>query len=203
MTLAETQVRAKAPPIDEDPRPHWFTRDEYFRLDELGFFRGKRVERFEGRILDMSPQNNPHFLSVSLVASALQSAFVGEYWIRSQGPLRIGEGSDPEPDVSVVLGQMRQHKQTPTTAILLVEVADSSLSYDRNEKSSLYAKAGVQEYWIVNIVNNCVEVMRDPIADSTALLGFRYKSIVTFRPPEFISPLANPKAKIPIADLLP
>ena len=115
----------------------------------------------------------------------------------------MGAKSEPEPDLAVVPGPMESYKDHPTTALLIVEVTDTTLRFDRGQKASLYARAGIKDYWIINIQDECVEVLREPVKDTDAPLGWRYKSVVTFRPPATIAPLAKPEAVIAAADLLP
>jgi Uma2 family endonuclease len=91
----------------------------------------------------------------------------------------------------------------PTTAVLIVEVAEASLTYDRTEKASLYAKAGIQDYWGLNLINRRLEVRRTPIVDSTQPFGFGYASVTILTETEFVAPLALAQAKIASADLLP
>jgi hypothetical protein len=92
---------------------------------------------------------------------------------------------------------------TPTSAVLIVEVAETTLAYDRNLKGSLYAAGGIADFWIVNLVQRQLEVYRDPVADSTQLFGFRYNSRSILDPPDKVSPLAAAHAQITVADLLP
>ena len=91
----------------------------------------------------------------------------------------------------------------PTTALLVVEISETTLGYDRNHKAPLYAAAGITDYWIVNIPQRQLEVYRDRVADSTQLFGFRYNSRTILDPPDKVSPLAAPQASITVADLLP
>jgi len=196
MTLMELQ-----PP--ETPPPHRFTREEYYQMADMGLFEGQRVELIEGEIVDMAPQKNPHVLGVSRASRALTKAFGDAFWVRSQAPLHMGAKSEPEPDLAVVPGPMESYKDHPTAALLIVEVADTTLRFDRGQKASLYARAGIKDYWIINIQDECVEVLREPVADARAPLGWRYKSVVTVRSPATIAPLAKPEAVIAVADLLP
>ncbi len=151
----------------------------------------------------MAPQKNPHYLSINIAARALTTAFGENYWIRAQGPLHLAEACEPEPDVAVVNGPMDSYTDHPTSAHLVVEVSDSTLRFDRGKKASLYARAGIQDYWIINLTDSCVEVLREPVEDPKAHFGFSYRSIVKLRPPQSIAPLAQPIALIPITDLLP
>src|SRR5262249_46272485 len=91
----------------------------------------------------------------------------------------------------------------PTSALLLVEVSDTTLAYDRSTKASLYARAGIADYWTVNLVDRQVEVRRNPVPDPSQPYGFRYADEIILSPAHFVSPLAARQAQIPGADLLP
>jgi Uma2 family endonuclease len=185
-------------------RTRRFSKREYYRMGELGFFRGQRVELIEGRILVMSPQNALHSTGVTRVLNALVPVFATGHVVRPQLPLDLGQTTEPEPDVAVVVGDVDDYTQAhPTSAVLIVEVSDSTLSYDRNRKGSLYARSGVQDYWIVNLVQRQVEVYRAPIPDASRRYGHRYSSRVDLLPGAGVTPLALPGVSIPVADLLP
>jgi Uma2 family endonuclease len=188
-----------------EPRPIRWTKDEYFRLSEEGYFNGRRVELIGGEIIEMAPQYNPHTIGVTLVQNALQLAFGLGYWPRGQATLDLSPHGCPDPDVAVVAGTPRAYvgQPIPTTALLVVEVADSSLNQDRNIKGSLYAVAGITDYWIVNIPDHQLEVYRDPVADPTQPFGFRYANRTILDPGDDVTPLAAPAAQIPVADLIP
>jgi Uma2 family endonuclease len=188
--------------VDVEPTPRRWTREEYYRLGELGFFHGQRVELIEGEIMVLSPQNWPHTLTVARVGRALERILGAGFWVRMQFPLNLGT-TDPEPDVSVVAGRLEDYSDHPTTAALIVEVSDSSLAYDRSRKASLYARAGIQDYWIVNLVNNQVEVRRDPQSDPSQPYGHGYASLTVLVPPAVVTPLAAPQVSLAVADLLP
>ena len=190
-----------APPIVE-PTPRRWTREEYYRMGELGLFHGQRVELIEGEIMVLSPQNWPHSSTVDRVSEALRRVLGTGFWVRTQFPLNLGT-SDPEPDVSVVLGRREDYSDHPTTAVLIVEVSDSSLTYDRTRKASLYARAGIADYWIVNLVNNQLEVHRDPRPDPAQHYGHGYASVTVLGRQDIISPLAAPQVSLAVSDLLP
>jgi Uma2 family endonuclease len=121
-----------------------------------------------------------------------------------QSPFDAGEPSEPEPDIAVIPGNVRDYKTAhPTMAVLIVEVADTSLLYDRTIKASLYAKAGIGEYWIVNLVDYQVEVHRHPAPMPEQTYGFGYTSVTTCKAPDTITPLAAPHMTIAVAELLP
>jgi Uma2 family endonuclease len=189
-------------PISVEPAPYRWTREEYYRLGEIGLFSGQRVELIEGVIMVLSPQNWPHTSTVARVGRALDRSLGPGFWVRLQFPLNLGT-SDPEPDVSVVPGTIEDYRDHPTTALLLVEVSDSSLDYDRTRKASLYARAGITDYWIVNLVDRQVEVRRDPRPDASQPYGHDYASVTVLVPPAIVTPLAAPQVSLAVADLLP
>jgi Uma2 family endonuclease len=179
-----------------------WTRDEYYKMAELGFFYGKRVELIEGEIIEMSPMNKPHATAVRVVLDALRKIFVEGYVIDSQLPMSFSKRSEPEPDVAVIKGGIRDfEKSHPKTAELIVEVSDSTLRFDRTKKAALYAQNKIQDYWILNLKNRCLEVYRQAKKDKK--LGYIYTESRIFTETDKVSPLAAPDAKIKVADLLP
>jgi Uma2 family endonuclease len=190
--------------IVPEPKPYQWTRDEYYKMGEIGFFNGKRIELIEGKIIEMSPIHSPHATAVTLCDEIIRETFGRGWVVRVHNPLSLGGDSDPQSDVAVVAGKTRDFKEThPTTAALLIEVADSSLIYDSESKASLYAKSGIADYWIVNLQDRQVEVYRRPIADENAEFGFIFADKMIFRESDSVKPLAKPKASIKVADLLP
>lgn len=185
-----------------NPKPRYWTRDEYYRLADLGFFRGQRAERIGGQIVVMSPQGFAHYTALDKAADALRPVFGPGYWVRTQAPLELGQASDPEPDVSVVAGRREDYTNHPTAAVLAVEVSDTTLAYDRGEKASLYAAAGVPDYWVVDINGRRVEVFRDPQPDPAQPHGAGYGQRTVYGPADAIAPLAVPAARVAVGDLL-
>lgn len=180
-------------------------RVEYEQLVEKGVFMpGERVELIDGLLLVAEPQSSSHFTAVRLVERALVRAF-GEGWdVRAQGPIALDDTSEPEPDVAVVRGELRDYVEAhPADPVLVVEVALTSLNYDREHKSSLYARAGRPEYWIVNLIDRVLEVRREPAPSPSAPYGWDYSSVEVLRPGDSACPLAAPAARIAVADLLP
>ncbi|MDX2029894.1 MAG: Uma2 family endonuclease [Blastocatellia bacterium] len=187
-----------------EPRPCLWTRKEYYRMGEMGLFQRKRVELIEGEIIEMSPIQSSHATSVTLCDEALREVFHKGWVVRVQNPLSLGENSDPEPDLAVVAGKTRDFTDAhPDTAALVIEVADSSLAYDRKNKASLYAKAGIADYWIVNLSSRQVEVHRRPVKAPEAPYGYAYAENLIFNAGDAVKPLAKPKSIIAVADLLP
>jgi len=123
--------------------------------------------------------------------------------VRLQAPISLDDESEPEPDLVVVPGRPNDYRTShPSHPALVVEVAESSLEVDRAHKGSLYARAGIEDYWIVNLLDGAIEIHRDPAPDATAIYGWRYRSIVTVRPPDVATPLAFPDARIALGDVL-
>ncbi|MGD9633565.1 MAG: Uma2 family endonuclease [Pirellulales bacterium] len=166
-----TSVAGTAPaivPLVTGGRPaRRFTVDEYHRMIETGILtENDRVELLDGWILEMSPIGPPHATCVALVAETLQAVLPSGWHIRLQSPITL-QTSEPEPDITVVQGNIRDHvTHHPTGAeiALIVEVADSLPDYDRNSKRPHYAAAGIPEYWIVNFNDRQLEVYRGPVA---------------------------------------
>jgi Uma2 family endonuclease len=198
-TLIETEITpANAPHVRR------WTRDEYYKMNDMGLFAGKRVELIEGEIIEMSAIYGPHATGVTLADDVMRKVF-GEGWVvRVQNPLSFSGISEPEPDIAVVAGRTRDFNTThPKTAALVIEVADSSLKYDRDHKGSLYAKVGIADYWIVNVQERQLEVHRQPVADGEAEFGLSYADVQILQAGDSVSPLAKPEAVVAVADLLP
>lgn len=188
-----------------DPRSRRFTREEFYQMADLGFFQDQRVELINGEIIEMAPQNETHAAIISLVQREVERVFGSASWVRVQMPVIGGPASDPEPDLAVVEGNPRDFlgKQHPATALLVVEVSETTLRFDRGLKSNLYAAMGIEDYWIVNLIDNRLEVCRAPRADASAPFGHRYETVTVLKRGEFVHPLARPDSQIAVADLLP
>ncbi len=182
-----------------------WTRVEYDRMVAAGVFSpGERLELIDGEVVAMTPQGSAHATAVRLVEDALRAAFGAGYDVRVQMPLALDPASEPEPDVAVVQGRPRDYRDAhPTSAVLAVEVGDTTLVYDREQKASLYARGGVAEYWILNLVDRTLEVYREPAALPDARYGWGYRVTPAYGPDDHIAPLAAPRARLRIADLLP
>jgi Uma2 family endonuclease len=197
-------VAAMISVIDEPVKTRRWRRVEYNRLVELGMFTGERLELLDGFLVVREPQKSPHAATVTQVGEVLRVAFGTGWHVRIQAPVALDDDSEPEPDVAVVAGKpldyLGAHPSLPT---LLVEVADSSLRLDRRFKSRLYARAGLREYWIVNLIDRVLEVYRDPQPAADTIDEAEYRFVDVLRPPATVTPLAAPHTHIPVADLLP
>jgi Uma2 family endonuclease len=186
----------------QDPRPRRWTREEYYRAAELGLFGPEeRLELIRGEILQkVSPQKQSHITAVLLSEEGLEDAFRSvACHVRVQGPITLPNDSEPEPDLLVVSGRVRDYETRhpgPADVLLLVEVSDSTLRYDQTVKAALYAEAGIAEYWIVNLPERRLEVHRHP-------QGSGYADVTPYAERESVTPLSAPGASVRVADLLP
>lgn len=186
-------------------RTRRWTRVEYERLIDLGVFRsGERLELLDGLLVVREPQGSRHAAAIRRVLAALRAA-LGETWqIDSQLPIVLDDDSEPEPDVAVVPRDPSAYRDAhPTRAVLVVEVAEASYRIDHEYKASLYARAGVGDYWIVDLASDTLEVHREPEPVEAAPCGWRYRNSRILHPPAAVAPLVAPDAAIPVADLLP
>ncbi|MGH7335575.1 MAG: Uma2 family endonuclease [Candidatus Rokuibacteriota bacterium] len=186
-------------------RTRRWSRSEYERLIEQGVFGpDERLELIGGELIVREPQGDSHALGIELVDTPLREAFGPGWRIRVQLPVNLDDESRPEPDISVVQGTARQAElSAPSHPVLIVEVAQSSLPFDKTTKASLYARAGIQELWIVNLPNRLLTVYREPGPVPAAPFGWHYQAVQSLAAGEHVSPLAAPHARIAIADLLP
>jgi Uma2 family endonuclease len=182
-----------------------WTRAEYDKLIALGFFEpGEHVELIGGELMVAEPQGAPHYTAIAKTARALEAAFGPSWTVRTQGPIGLDDESEPEPDVAVVPGELEDYRsEHPSRPVLTVEVAQSSLSIDRERKGSLYARAQLQEYWVLNLDECLLEVYREPVADSSAVFGWRFSRREDFSSSANVAPLWARNARVRIADLLP
>lgn len=164
-----------------------------------------QVELIDGEIVTMTPQKSRHATAVRLAEIALRRAFREHEQVdlRTQLPLALDPDSEPEPDIAVVTGSPRDYRDAhPSAALLILEVADTSLAFDRTAKASLYARVGIAEYWVLNLAEETLEIHRTP-EPATDARGWRYASVERFGSREGVAPLARPECVISVADLLP
>lgn len=176
------------------------TRGQYFGLVAAGRIQPEdRVELLEGVVVAKSPQNPPHAAAVRRADTALRRALPAATVVSVQSPLVLDERSVPEPDIAVVPGVEADYdREHPTTALLVVEVADSSLAQDRITKTRIYAGAGIPEVWIVNLRDDRIEVFRDP--DAAARV---YGTMSSHARGEMLHPAVFPAASVAVDELLP
>jgi Uma2 family endonuclease len=186
MSLAEPEVR------------RW-TAEEYHRAAAAGAFGPEeRLELLDGEIYRMSPQSSLHATACDLVEEALRRAVPSGFVVRTQKPLALGTVSEPEPDVAVVKGRIRDFAAAhPVTAELVVEVAESSIRHDLGPKAASYAAAGIPEYWVLLVADRVLVVHRDPDRGSRS-----YGTISRIPETGSVKPLL-PAGPFPVAALLP
>jgi Uma2 family endonuclease len=177
-----------------EPRTKRWTREEYYRLAEQGYFDGKRVQLIDGKIIEMPAQGHAHVRAVTLLSRWAMAAFDPKHWVRTQMPLNVGRRSDPEPDICVAREALERYKDHPTTALLVIEVSDRTLRLDRR-KTALYAGANVDEYWIVNLRDKRVELHRGPNPEARTYADV---SQVTSGP---VAPSSRADAPIDVSEL--
>ncbi len=179
------------------------TVEEFNLMAEKGILApDERVELIEGAIVPLSPQNKPHSDAISWTNNLLVELFGKTHLVRVQLPLDLSPYSEPEPDFAVVpkecLAKVKRH---PTGADLVIEVAQTSLAYDRYEKASLYARFGIPDYWVLNTVDGCLEVHRAPKVDAAAPFGYSYAERQVYLPDQTVAPCALPPHPIRVSML--
>jgi Uma2 family endonuclease len=183
-----------------------FTRAELERMEEAGMFHPEeRIELIGGELFRKErPLKSAHATAISLCEEALRRIFSQGYVVRVQLPLTLSERDEPIPDLAVVPGAIRDYEtHHPTRAVLVVEVSEATLRFDQRVKASLYAWAGIPEYWIVNLVEYRLEVYREPVPMPRTPYGFSYLKTDFYRVGDSLAPLASPETPIPVESLLP
>ncbi len=182
------------------PRP--FTHVEYHAMDAAGVFAPEeRVQLVAGEIVVMSPMGSRHAAGICLLTDefATSGRLAGRALVRVQLPLVIPDISEPEPDLALLVrregGYARTHPR-PEDVLLLVEVADSTVAYDRRVKMPLYAAAGIPESWLLNLRDDVIEAHADPSPDG-------YRTVRRYRAGDDIAPAAFPDLVIPVSQLIP
>jgi len=169
MASVETPPR-EGPAVEPAPPPvqrYKFSVEDYYRMGAAGVFEGKgRVELVDGDVIAMSPMGSRHAACVHSIDKLLTVALRHQADVRAQLPLRLGDRSEPEPDLAIVRPRADHYRDAhpgPADALLLVEVMETSAAFDRGFKLGLYARAGVPEVWLVDLSGEVVEVHRRPI----------------------------------------
>ncbi len=176
-----------------------FTVDEYYRMAETGILGPEdRVELIDGEIIQMSPIGYRHVTCVNLITDLFTSLFRGRAIVSVKNPLRLSNYTEPEPDIVLLKFQpdfYRDRRFTAADVLLVIEVSDTSLRYDRDTKLSRYATACVPETWIVNLEDDELLIYRDPAANA-------YTSSLTFRRGDILSVAAFPEITFKVDNIL-
>jgi Uma2 family endonuclease len=177
--------------------PRLLSVDDYHRMIEAGILdEDERVELLEGVILAMTPQSPAHARCMRRLTRLLARRLGDDHDVAVQLPLTLGSRNEPEPDVAVVRADAAPRDQHPGTAVLVIEVARESLRRDRRVKGTVYARAGIPEYWIVNLETRVVEVFSDADAASGA-----YRRTRTVSATETLVSAALPELSFPVAEI--
>ena len=182
------------------PQTRKFTVAEYYRMAEVGILDSdERVELIEGEIIVMPPVGPAHADNVDEYIEIFAQYAPGRFRIRVQNPVRLDDYSEPEPDVALLRRRPEGYgaaHPTPTDVLLAIEVAHSSLEYDRNIKVHIYGRSGVPETWIRNLPEDCIERFTEPGPDG-------YARHTVHRRGEILIPVALPDLKLAVSELLP
>jgi Uma2 family endonuclease len=159
-----------------------FTLDEYNRLAELGFFNeDDRVELIRGEIIQMIAKGTPHSVCGTRLNREITKLIGDRATARTQEPLQLPPNSVPEPDYAIVKNREDDYLAShpdPEDVVLVIEISDSSLSYDQEIKLKLYAESGIQNYWIFNLRETILEIYSDPYQTTQGVFGYRVKRIL-------------------------
>lgn len=181
-------------------QPKSWTVQDYYRMSDLGILPpGQRTELIDGEIFVMAAKNPPHTIVTQLARNYLEELFATKIHIRSQDPVRLNDKSEPEPDIAVVqppLIRYLNHHPHPEEIFLLIEVADTTLNFDRKVKAAIYARSGIADYWIVDVNGERVFVFRRPE-------GEKYLEKTVFRKDGTLTPLAFPETTIDFCRFFP
>jgi Uma2 family endonuclease len=179
---------------------HRITLDEYHRMVVAGVFEpDARIELIDGELIEMPPIDPPHASTVDRIMHQLVIRLGGRAWVRCQNPVTLRPASEPQPDLVLARYEIQRYfdrHPEPADTLLAIEVSESSLGFDRKIKVPLYARSGIPELWLVNLVDDEIIVHRDPTEAW-------YASVQAYRRGETISPIAFPDVGFAVSDLLP
>jgi Uma2 family endonuclease len=202
VTGAPSLPTAPPPPANR-PQPYRWTVTAYHAVRERLTKLGKRTRLIDGVILEMPMSDPIHDAGVLLAQYLFMSLFQTGHVVRVQLPLPLNINTDPEPDLAVLVGDVRTHTRSPQNAVLVLEVANSSLDDDLGYTAELYAAAGVPDYWVTDVQGGQLFVHRQPVADATAKYGHRYAAVTVLTRGQSLAPLALPGRPVAADELLP
>lgn len=192
------------PTVQLPPQPFRWTIQQYRELAKTGLFNDKKTMLLDGVLYVMVMPKPDHDLALGKTDDWLRLVFAVGHHVRNQMGFDVGEDTDPGPDLAVVTGARDDYRgRTPTAAVLIVEVAETTLFTDTTTKAEKYATAGVQDYWVIDLEHRELIVFRDPVPLPAGLGATAYRQRNTFGPDAVVSPLAAPTASVKVADLLP
>ena len=200
MSALATPAPAATPAARVHRTPKRWTKAEFNAAVDRGWFVGTRIYLYRGELIEMSAMGTLHIRGITRVNSWLVHTLEPQFVIRCQGPLELPDESMPQPEFVVCTPEQEARLPHPDTAVLVIEVADSSVELDRDAADD-YAAAGVPDYWIVNVRDHEIEVYRDPRPDAASPTGHRYAARRVYAVGESLAPLARPDAVVAVAAL--
>lgn len=193
-----TMSSAAISPPEIAPTLYRFSVDEFHRMGETGIFRPEdRVELLDGEIIVMSPIGIRHAQTVSWIIECFSEQARRRYLLAPGNPVWLHDFSEPQPDM-MLIPRIRGAKHHPRAVevYLLIEVSETSLVFDRQRKLAAYAQAGVREYWIINLQDDCIEVFQQPEGAGYTVKG-------EFAAGAVVNPLAFPDIEVPVGEIIP
>ncbi len=172
------------------------------RAYETGLFDSQRVQLIEGELIDMPAQKDSHAWAISRLVRILNGLFPEPYWIKIEATLRLNDFSAPEPDVAIMSGPPSPPAIETPTPLLIVEVSETTLNYDRSDKASLYAANSIADYWVADVLGKTIEVFREPIRDTSQRYGFGYGNRALFQLRDRVAPLCDASAVVEVNSFL-
>ena len=185
------------------PQMILWTIDQFHDLCERGLFEGRRAMLIDGIIVEEGPMNSPHAIAATLLENLLNAVLLTNTHMRIDKPFTYKLMTDLKPDIVIVQGSPRDYTVHPTTAVMIAEIADTSLAFDLGWRMSAYASSKVADYWVLDINNNQLIVHRDPQPDATQVHGHGYATVQIIPATGSVSPLAMPSAILRVQDMLP
>jgi Uma2 family endonuclease len=180
-------------------QPYRFTAEDYHRMAEAGILgEDDRVELIEGQIVEMPPIGSPHSGTVTFLTGRLSRALGDRGIVSVQNPIRLSDISEPQPDVAILHPRRdfyRSSHPRPEDVLLLIEVAETSVDFDRSVKLPLYARVGIPEYWLVDLERGVLEVYRSPQED-------RYAGVQELAARARVAPASLPDVELDVGEIL-
>lgn len=197
MPTAITEIPARPDPL-QPPRKRW-TRAECASVQTLGLWRQEHLELVEGELISKTGKNQSHMVALTLLHTLLTHLF-GPRLVATEAPIDVApednSANEPEPDIIVLtkdVAHFRSARPRPADLHLVVEIADTTLAFDLTTKAALYARAAINEYWVLDSNSRRLLVHRDPKSGA-------YASIVAYSENESVAPLASPRSEFRVAD---
>ena len=197
-----------SPPVAQNPPRKRWNRAECDALEAAGILDQQRLELIEGELIDKMPKNRPHVDALALLIGWLIQVF-GSRHVNSEAPIDVAPEdnptNEPQPDLIVLRREysgFRSVRPQPKDVDLVVEIADSSLTFDINVKAALYARAGIVDYWVLDLPGRRLIVHRNPIVDRNPRAG-RYASVTSYDENESVAPLSAPNSPFPVQEVFP